>query len=83
VLCHKKAAWIAASDTKIIMKTIVGNYGDAVFNSRIPGTPICFTPTRWLVRAALSDLVDPPQVLIDPRLPSGAACLVLFDYLAG
>ena len=27
------------------------------------------------------DLVDPPQVLIDPRLPSGAAGLVLFEYL--
>jgi hypothetical protein len=37
-----------------------------------------------LIRATGSlDLVDPPQILIDPRLPSGAASLVFLDHLAG
>jgi len=31
----------------------------------------------------LTYFIDPPQILIDPRLPSGAAGLVLFNHLAG
>src|SRR3954464_10650817 len=31
----------------------------------------------------LLDLVDAPQVRIDPRLPAGSACLVGLDHLTG